>query len=88
MRDRSADCRSDRSVVDRRAFVRAVVAVLAGAGTVSAQPGGKVWRVALVRGGAPPADVLDAAFRQGLSDLGYVEGQNLVLDTRYAGGRY
>jgi putative ABC transport system substrate-binding protein len=26
------------------------------------------------------------AFRQGLRDLGYVEGQNIVLDYRYAGG--
>ena len=73
--------------VDRRAFVRAVVAVLAGVGMVSAQPSGKVWRVALVRGGFPPVDVLDAAFRKGLSDLGYVEGQNLVIHTRYAEGR-
>ena len=90
MGDHSAECRPDPSVIDRRAFVRAIVAVLAGAGSVSAQPGGKAWRVALVRSSAPPAaaDAVEAAFRKGLSDLGYVEGQNLVIDTRYAAGRY
>jgi len=27
------------------------------------------------------------AFRQGLRDLGYVEGQNITIECRYAGGR-
>jgi putative ABC transport system substrate-binding protein len=27
------------------------------------------------------------AFRQGLRELGYVEGQNICLEPRYAGGR-
>jgi putative ABC transport system substrate-binding protein len=30
----------------------------------------------------------ETAFRQGLRELGYVEGQNVVLDVRYAGGRF
>ncbi len=30
----------------------------------------------------------EAAFRQGLRELGYVEGQTVVVDVRYAGGRF
>jgi putative tryptophan/tyrosine transport system substrate-binding protein len=34
----------------------------------------------------PTTDALTAAFRQGLNDLGYVEGRNLVMEERYADG--
>ena len=87
MGDPSAGRRSHLPVIDRRGFIRAAVAVLAAARTVSARPGEKVWRIAFPRIGRPPADANDAAFRAGLGDLGYVEGQNLVIDTRYAEGR-
>src|SRR5262245_35893978 len=29
-----------------------------------------------------------AAFRQGLSDFGFVEGQNITIEFRWAGGQY
>src|SRR5262245_45639874 len=40
--------------------------------------------------GRSPADSahLLAAFRQGLSDLGFIEGQNIAIDFRWAAGRY
>src|SRR5665213_881566 len=35
-----------------------------------------------------PSASLVAAFRQGLSDTGYVEGQNLAIEYRWAGGSF
>jgi len=51
-----------------------------------AQPS-KVHRVGFLLGRPPiePDPTLEA-FRQGLRDLGYVEGQNLVIEARYAEG--
>src|SRR5712691_12479759 len=54
--------------------------------TAEAQPS-KVHRVGFLVGRSPiePDPTLEA-FRQGLRDLGYVEGQNLIIETRYAEG--
>ena len=53
-----------------------------------AQPATHVYRIGRLSSGNPPAgpDPNIEAFRQGLRDLGYVEGQNLVLESRYAEG--
>jgi len=50
-----------------------------------AQPAGKVYRIGLLSSGSSiePNPELEA-FRQDLRDLGYVEGQNLVMESRYA----
>ena len=47
----------------------------------------KVYRIGWLSAGAPHADPEIEAFRQGLRALGYVEGQNIVLESRYATGR-
>lgn len=48
---------------------------------VEAQPG-KVPRIGVLSQGSPgPSPLLDA-FRQGLRELGYVEGQNLLTDQK------
>jgi putative tryptophan/tyrosine transport system substrate-binding protein len=56
---------------------------------VYAQSPGKVHRVGLLSPGPRPPQPsgFDAVFLQGLKDLGYIEGQNLVIESRYAGGR-
>jgi putative tryptophan/tyrosine transport system substrate-binding protein len=53
-----------------------------------AQPATHVYRIGRLSSGNPPAgpDLNLEAFRQGLRDLSYVEGQNLVLESRYAEG--
>ena len=51
------------------------------------QPAGKVHRIGLLRAGPAGPDPMSEAFRQGLHDLGYVDGQNLVIEARYAEGR-
>ncbi len=52
-----------------------------------AQKAGKVYRVGWLRlRSAPPTAPIHVAFHQKLHDLGYVEGQNLVIEWRSAKG--
>jgi putative ABC transport system substrate-binding protein len=54
----------------------------------NAQGSAKVYRIGMLRPGSPPAGSspnLDA-FRQGMHDLGYIEGQHFVVESRWAEG--
>jgi len=54
---------------------------------VEAQQGGKVPRIGFLFYGSPgPSPELDA-FRQGLRELGCIEGQNIAIEVRFASGR-
>ena len=54
----------------------------------AAQPARKVYRVAFLGSTSPSGYASQMeAFRRGLRDLGYVEGQNLVIEFRWARGR-
>jgi putative tryptophan/tyrosine transport system substrate-binding protein len=71
--------------MDRRRFLLTSVAgALAGPVAAGAQQPGKVYRIgALLTTPNPLEDVL----WQGLRELGWVEGQNFILERRYAEGR-
>src|SRR5688500_4007408 len=53
---------------------------------VSAQPATKVFRVGYL-GSDPPPYTYFEAFRAGLRRLGYVQGQNIIVEGRHADGR-
>jgi ABC-type uncharacterized transport system substrate-binding protein len=66
--------------MDRRAFVTGLGAVLAAPVAAGAQQAGKVHRVVFLAVLAVP-DLVDA-LRQGMRELGWIEGQNYVLEVR------
>lgn len=47
----------------------------------------KVFRIGYLSGGGSPESTPRAAFMQALRELGYIEGKNLVIESRYAKGR-
>jgi putative ABC transport system substrate-binding protein len=61
-------------------------ALLAMAQSVAAQQAKKVPRIATLSTGSPVSSRVEA-FRQGLRELGYVEGKNIVIEWRYGEGR-
>ena len=79
-------------LMDRRRFlVTSLAGVLAAPLAAGAQQGGKVRRIGLLTtflfDFAHPQRELSDAFRLGLRELGYVEGQNIVIEYRSAEGR-
>jgi putative ABC transport system substrate-binding protein len=77
-------------VVKRREFIT----LLGGAAIVwplaaRSQPSGRMWRVGLLMGypeGDRQAHANVVAFREGLKSLGWIEGRNIRLEFRWAGG--
>src|SRR5262245_9649508 len=72
----------------RRAFIAALAGgLLAAPLAAGAQPTPQVSRVGVLMNLYPPDAQPPQVFRQELRGLGYIEGQNLVIDWRYQLGR-
>ncbi len=84
----ATECRD----LSRRRFVQgaglAGLGLLAGCGRLPGQapPQAAVPRIGVLSTAADPADPPNEALRQGLRELGYVEGQNLIQEWRYPTG--
>jgi hypothetical protein len=80
-------------VISRRRFITGLVIALTPPGATAraqeykAQQAAKVARIGWRAGNLAPSPQLPEAFRQGLRDLGYVEGRNLVIESRSAEGK-
>ncbi len=68
--------------MDRRAFITTLTGgLLAAPLAAEAQQAGKVYKIGFLRAGEPPKFWIDE-FREGLRELGYVEGQNMAIEFR------
>src|SRR5262245_15958126 len=75
--------------MDRRRFLLTSLAGVLGAPLVAtAQHTGKVYRIGFLSPNSSPATTpYSEAFRQGLRELGWIEGQNIVIEYRFADGK-
>ena len=74
-----------KQAMNRRVFIGVIAgSVLASARSVAAQPKGRVYRAGFLFPGSPGPGI--AAFEPAIRSLGWVPGQNLILEQRYAHG--
>jgi putative ABC transport system substrate-binding protein len=74
--------------MDRRAFISGItLGLLAAPLAAEAQQAGKVYRIGFISNSTRPAGAaLVGPFQQGLAELGWVEGQNISIEYRWAEG--
>jgi len=72
----------------RRSLLAGLMSIVVTPVAVEAQPAGKVPRVGMLMPVSPAAASYNIeAFRRGLAERGYSEGQNIALESRFADGR-
>jgi len=74
--------------MDRRAFLAGAAALLAAPLGAEGQQASKTYRIGFLSFNRPPADPIPpvypfSAFRPALQKLGYLEGQNLIIEARW-----
>jgi len=74
--------------MSKRLLVLLIPLILAAVHTVEAQQATKIPRIGVLPAGSPSSMATQVeAFRQGLRELGYVEGKNILLEYRYGEGK-
>ena len=61
-----------------------IAAALLLAATIADAQGGRIHRIAFLEAATVEGQALTEAFRAGMRDLGYVEGRNVIYETRVA----
>jgi len=75
-------------MMGRRTFLGTLgLSVLALPLAAEAQPAAKIARIGFLATNLAPNPHQREAFRQGLRDLGYIEGRNVVIEYRDAEGK-
>jgi putative ABC transport system substrate-binding protein len=74
-------------MMDRRIFLTTVAGLLAAPLAAEAQQAAKIARIGLLATNLAANSHVWEDFRQGLRDLGYVEGRNVVIESRDAEGK-
>jgi putative ABC transport system substrate-binding protein len=75
-------------VITRRSALVSLMSLLGAPIAAEAQPAERVHRIGFLTAGIDAPGPLLAAFRQGLSEFGYIDGRNLIIEWRFAEGRY
>src|SRR5262245_7011971 len=75
-------------MIRRRQFITLLAAAAAWPMAAEAQQSERMRRIGLLMNGSPGStmDDLLAGFRQGMQELGHVEGRSFALEVRYANG--
>jgi putative ABC transport system substrate-binding protein len=78
-----------RWLTERLAVALFALALLAAPFAAKAQPERKVWRIGFLGDGprAERAPISIVPFREGLRELGYIEGQNILIEERWSEGQ-
>ena len=75
-------------MISRRALIATVTGIIAAPLAAEAEPAATTPRIGYLAPNLAASPHLPEAFRQGLRDLGYVEGRNVVIEYRDAKGQF
>jgi len=75
-------------MLDRRSFLATIASLIAAPLPAEAQPAGKVWRIGWLGDGTRDSREANTLtpLREGLRELGYIEGKNILIDARWSDG--